>query len=339
MILTALLLAVSGAGLQPSEPQAKPPAARGEPACVQVAGERILARDLAEAAPALAALPPETDVGYAPAPGARRLVTRQELARLLERHGARAEAAAGLCVERSAQKLTREQVEAALRAALEKEKQAGMPILRLEVLEFSRYPAPLGDLEFTRSGLPAPPRAGVPVVWRGHVRYGGNRSLPVWARVRLAVAGEGMIAAESLSAGRPIEAHQVRLRPLEWFPFSEAPAAEAGLVVGRIPRRAIPAGAPVRASELQPAHEVERGETVTVEVLSGAAQLRFQARAESSGSAGDAVLLRNPSTGRTFSARVEGARKVTVDANTLDSPARSLAAVPGGPNGLGGRPR
>jgi flagella basal body P-ring formation protein FlgA len=322
MILAALMLAI-------------PPA----PACVQVSGERLLAGELAAAAPALSSLPPETDLGYAPAPGARRLVSAAELARVLERHGVRGEAPAGLCVERRTQKLTRESVEAALRAALRSAAAPGAPEVRLEVLDFSRYPAPPGELEFARAGLPAPPRPGVPVVWRGHVRYGNHRSLPVWARVRLAVAGDGMIAAESLSAGKPIEEHQVRRRGLEWFPFSEAPAREMGEVVGRIPRRAIPAGAPIRSSELEPAHEVERGESVTVEVLSGAAQLRFQARAESSGSAGDAVLLRNPSNGRTFSGRVEGAGKVTVDANTLENPAQRRAAGPVGPDGRGGRPR
>ncbi len=322
MILTTLVLAIHSTS-----------------GCVPVSGERLLARDLAAAAPALAALPPEADLGYAPAPGARRLVSRQELARLLERHGVRGEIPAGLCVERGSQTLTRESVEAALRAALAKEPQAGMPVPRLEVLEFSRYPVPTGELEFTRAGLPAAPRSGSAVIWRGHVRYGDNRSLPVWARVKLAVSGEGMIAAGSLSAGRPIEAHQVRRGSVEWFPLSEAPAAEAGLLVGRIPRRAIPAGTAILPSALQPAPEVGRGETVTVEVSSGAAQLRLQARAESSGSAGDAVLLRNPSTGRTFSGRVEGVGKVTVDANTLAGPAGSLAAVPRGPGGPGRRPR
>jgi len=329
MILAILLLALSGAGLQPAEPQAGhpsgAPAPRGEHACVQVSGESILVRDLAGALPALAALPPEETLGYAPAPGVRRLVTRAELARLAGRHGVRLEAGPGLCVERAAQRLTRERVEAAVRAALT---QPGQPEPRMRLIEFSGHPVPEGELQFSRSGLPTPPRAGAPVVWRGRLRYGVNRSLPVWARVSLAAEGEGVIAAASLPAGRPIEAHQVRLGPVSWFPLAEAPLAELAQVLGRIPRRAIVAGTPLPASLLLPAHEIGRGETVDVEVSSGAAQLRFQARAESSGNAGDSVLLRNPSTGRTFSGRVEARGKVVVNADTFDRSGGGWAVVP-----------
>jgi len=328
MILAILLLALSGAGLQPAEPQAKPPAPRGEHACVRVSGESILVRDLAPALPALAALPPEETLGYAPTPGARRLVTRAELARLAERHGVKLEPGPGLCVERAAQRLTRERVEAALRAALI---QAGQPAAQIELLGFSRYPVPEGEVEFPRSGLPVSPRADAPLVWRGRMRYGGNRSLPVWARLRLVVEGQGVIATESLSAGRPVQAHQLRVGPVVWFPLAEAPLSETAQVVGRIPRRAIPAGTPVSPGVLQPAHQIERGENVTVEVTSGAAQLRLQARAESSGSAGDSVLLRNPSTGRTFAARVEDGGKVVIHADTLHRAGRSRVAVPAGP--------
>lgn len=322
MILAALILAIHPA-----------------PACVQVSGESILVRDLAGAVPALAALPPDEVLGYTPAPGARRLVSRRELARLAERHGLRLEPGPGLCVERAARLLSREELEAALRAALKEAAPEGMPEARLELLEFSRYPVPEGELEFKRAGLPAPPRVGIPVIWRGRVRYGGSRSVPVWARVRLAVAGLGVIAIENLRSGRPIEAHQVRVGPLEWFPFSEAPAREAAQVIGRAPRHAIPAGKPVLAGALMPAHQVERGETVTVEVSSGAARLSLQARAESGGSAGDSLVLRNPSSGRTFAGRVEEGGKVVVDANPLHRPAGSLAGVPVGTRSPGRGPR
>jgi flagella basal body P-ring formation protein FlgA len=60
------------------------------------------------------------------------------------------------------------------------------------------------------------------------------------------------------------------------------------------------------------APEVERGDSVTVEVRSGAARLAFDAKAESSGRAGDSVLVRNPENGHLFQARVEGKGKVLV---------------------------
>jgi hypothetical protein len=61
-----------------------------------------------------------------------------------------------------------------------------------------------------------------------------------------------------------------------------------------------------------PPFEVLRGEQVSVEVTSGAALLRFQAAAETSGRAGDSVLIRNPENGKLFQARVESMGKVIV---------------------------
>jgi hypothetical protein len=62
----------------------------------------------------------------------------------------------------------------------------------------------------------------------------------------------------------------------------------------------------------QAAPEVTRGERVHVEVLSGAAKIHFEANAESSGRAGDSVLIRNPANGRLFQAKVSARGKVSV---------------------------
>jgi len=61
-----------------------------------------------------------------------------------------------------------------------------------------------------------------------------------------------------------------------------------------------------------PEPDVLRGEQVSVLVTSGAALLRFQADAETSGRRGDSVLVRNPENGKLFQARVEGKGRVTV---------------------------
>ena len=71
--------------------------------------------------------------------------------------------------------------------------------------------------------------------------------------------------------------------------------------------RAVAARKPVLAEP-----DVLRGEHVAVVVTSGAALLRFQADAESSGRRGDNVLVRNPDNGKLFQARVEGKGKVTI---------------------------
>ncbi len=277
--------------------------------CIPVEGDRIRAADLAVAVPAFAALAPEETLGYAPAPGARRMMGARELERIAGRHGISLPTAPGLCVERAMERLTEERVLAALRTA------AGNPEARIELVEFSRYPVPRGDLEFARTGYTPPPEgAKVPVVWRGKLKYAGSRSLPVWARVRISVPGKRLVAAEDLPAGRPIQASQVRVEAAGLPLFADPGLQSAEAAAGRVPRRAIRAGAPVPAGILEAPNEVERGETVTVEVTSGAAQLSLKAKAETAGRKGDLVMLRNPDNGRRFQGRVEGQGKVTIDA-------------------------
>lgn len=69
-----------------------------------------------------------------------------------------------------------------------------------------------------------------------------------------------------------------------------------------------------RVKIAKPPREVERGDMVAVEVTSGGALVKFEARAESGGALGETVVLRNPATKICFSALVAGKGKVTLDA-------------------------
>lgn len=276
--------------------------------CIAVEGDRIRAADLAAAVPAFAALAPGETLGYAPSPGARRMLSPRELERIAGQHGIALPAASGVCVERAMERLTEERVLGALRTAAEN------PQARIELLEFSRYPVPRGELEFTRSGYAAPLDSRLPLVWRGRLKYAGSRSVPVWARVRISVAGTRIVAAEDLPAGRPIQASRLRVEAADLPPFGDPGIGAVEAAAGRIPRRSIRAGAPIAANTLDLPKEVERGETVSVEVTSGAAQLSLKAKAETAGRKGDLVMLRNPDNGRRFQGRVEGQGRVTIDA-------------------------
>lgn len=269
--------------------------------CLAVAGEQILARDMARGWPEFAAVPEETALGYAPVPGARRIYGRAELARLAARFGMPAAAPGPLCFERPAGRLEGGRVLTAMREAL------GAPEARIEIVELSRYPAPEGRLAFPRAGLRAPGRgspAGTPVLWKGWVLYGANRRFPVWARVIVRAPVRRVRAAVALKAGETVRPEQVRLEEAEGFPAARD-AGSLAEVVGRRVRRTIPAGAAVPLAALAEPHEVERGDQVRVTVA-GPARLEFTARAESSGAAGEEVVLRNPESRRTFSARVVG---------------------------------
>jgi hypothetical protein len=216
-------------------------------ACVVVEGERILFSDLASAVPAFSSVASGESLGLAPAPGARRIVGPAEVGRLAARYGVAWDGGSGICFERASEPPTEAQVLDALAAALRNEPGTW------KLVEFSRYAAPRGTLEFF-----APPRtdSAAPVQVRGRIRYGDNRSFPVWARVSIT----------------------------------------------------------------RPPRDVERGDPVVVEVASGSALLKLDARAESGGNLGETVVVRNPVSKICFSARVAGKGKVILDANQDSGP-------------------
>lgn len=283
-------------------------------ACVAVDGDRILARDLAAVRPEFSALPPERFIAHAPAPGARRTLSARELDRLANQNQIELSAAGDVCFEYPVAPLARDAVLAALRAALDES-------VRIELVDFSRFPVPRGKLEFSRSGLAVSvtTRADVPATWHGRLRYSPAQTLPVWARVKLSVLRTRVVAVDNLPAGHPIQAGQVRLETAAAFPFGAAAVEDLEHVVGWLPRRSVPAGSPVAGAWLAAPKQVERGDTVVVEVSSGAARLKFRARAASSGNAGEVVQLQNPENGRRFSARVEAPGKAVVNANPQEN--------------------
>lgn len=278
-------------------------------ACLPVESGHILARDLAAAWPAFGAVAAETPVAYAPVPGARRHFGPVELARLAARFGVREPAPAEVCFEVPMTELAAGPLQAAMRAALD------IPDARVTVEEFSRFAVPRGEIVFSRPALHAPApgaRAGA-VVWRGFVLYSGGLRFPIWARARITARRARVLAREPLRAGVPITEAQVKLEMVEEFPVPGPEPESLARVAGRRPRRAIPAGWSIPLGLLEEPSEVERGESVRVEVTSGGARLVFTGRAESSGRAGEKVRVRNPESQRVFEARVAGKGAVAVN--------------------------
>ncbi len=226
--------------------------------------------------------------------------------------------AGGLTVD--SDRITAEQVMQALRMAL-----VSVPGSEFELIDFSRFPAPPGELIFGRNGLGysgmAAPR--VPVVWRGRLQIEPRRSLPFWAKVRVFVSRPAVMTAEALAAGKPIERGQLKLENLKFFPFGPSPVATIDQAEGRVPRRSLRADEVLRAEWLEAPRDIERGQSVAVAVERGGAILKFQGVALSAGRAGDAILVRNPESKRQFRARVVDGKSVIVDETLgLDSAAR-----------------
>lgn len=273
--------------------------------CLPVSGERVLARDLAQVAPAFSALPPELVLGYTPAPGGRRTYSAAELGRLARRYGLAMEPGSPACFVRPVEALTRERVAAAMMRA--------MPAARIEVVEFSRQPIPEGELRFPISGLCTPGSTArqSPILWRGLVSRPGYGDFPVWAKVRIQVSGLRVIAVETLAASQRIGPEQVRLEPYDGIPDG---IPKISRVMGCTVRRRIAAGAVIQPQMLADPADVVRGELVRAEIRSGRARLVMEAQAERSGSRGEQIPVRNPVNGRVFRARVEGRGQVSVTA-------------------------
>lgn len=272
---------------------------------VGAGSDYILAKDLSPAFPALADMAPDTQLAPAPQPGVSRIFRVSELVRLAARLAVSTSAApapeSDICVLRPVAVLD----EARIRDAMKVE----LPEARIEILEFSRQPAPEGPLEFPVSGLQQGAAGGY---WHGFVRYGLNHRFAVWAKVKVLVMAARVVAAEELKPGLPLDAARLRMEMREDPPTADKFAASVEEVTGRVARRSIPAGAAIRMPWLEAPHDIVRGETVRVEVSSGGAHLEFEARAQASGSAGETIQILNPESKKLFPARVEGKGRVSV---------------------------
>ena len=267
---------------------------------VNPASDRILARDFAAAWPAMGSLPPNTEIGFAPAPGVARVFSPFELRRVAARFHASPVPQHDICFERRTAPLDR----AALLAAMQRE----LPGARIEILDFNRAPAPEGVLEFPRSGLRASPGGGF---WTGSVRYAGTKRFVVWARVKVFVGSKRLVARERLKSGATLNASVLAEETRDGLPDAGF-AASIDAVAGMVLRRPVAAGEAIRAAWLEAPKLILRGDTVRVEVQRGGARLELEGRAEASGSAGETIPVLNPVTHRRFRARIEGKGRVSV---------------------------
>lgn len=278
--------------------------------CLPVEGDRIFARDVAAAIPEFAKIPAGEVIGLAPLPTVRRVMSGGELARVARKFGLEIVVPVDVCFESPTEVLTSGKVLEQIKSTVAKDG------VEVELIEFSRYAVPVGVLSFPRSGLNVHPLLTDQsiVFWRGKVTYDGTKSFAVWARVRMGISRERLIAAETIRAGSVVTGQQVRMEQVKQFPLEEQPAVMAGDVVGQVARRTITAGQMVMAAFVTPPKEVTRGAEVSVVVKADGARLSLPALAESSGAVGETVSLKNPGNGRTFRGVVSGKNQVLVTA-------------------------
>ncbi len=281
--------------------------------CQSVTGDAILGRDLAAADARFAAIPADERLGYAPLPGGlHRTMAAAEVGRIAGRFGISGEFHEA-CFEYRTRQLQTGDIQDATRAGL------GIADANVQIVDFSRYAAPGGDLVFPIGALARPSllHPDEPVLWRGYIKYGGARRFTIWAKVRIEVTEPRIFAAQDLPAAQQVQPSQLELRMFTGFPAAQPVARTLEQVAGHALRRAIKAGSPiwldaVEAGRLAANYDVGQGELVDVEVEAGMARLKFEARAESSGTTGETVRVRNTKSGRMFTARVAGKGKVAL---------------------------
>lgn len=284
--------------------------APAQPSCHPIEGDQILARHLSGVLPAFRGIPPDTFLANMPLPGSQRILHCAELSSLAQRYSIPFQSAEGVCFEWPMQPLDPTRVVEAMRAAL------AAPDADVRIADMCLYKVPPGRIEFPRERLSS---GGSPVLWRGDVVYGGNRRFAIWARVRIQVACQRLVAAQGLRQGEIVEPGMLKSEAGQCS-ASIAPPLPLDRAIGMMAVRPIAAGAEINPGQLALPNDVNRGDAVQVEVHSGAAWLAFVAKAESSGRAGDLVSVRNPSSNRLFQARVEGKDRVVVNTEVANVP-------------------
>lgn len=271
--------------------------------CLPVHGPTITAKDIAMAVPAYTARDGSAVFGYSPTPGVQRIVHPAELEQFLRRENfTGVMPAADVCFERPTAPVSEDAAKKAMQAVLGAD-------AHIEIVELSRFRAPLGPLVFERRDLGNPPIA----LWRGYVTYDGDKKFPVWARVKISVRMSRIVALEDLRPGVPIRVDQVTLQDMDDFPGSRTTPADIAKVIGAMPRRFINAKTPVWDDAIDPPDQIMRGDLVSVTVHSGQARLIVDAEAEASGRLGDMISFKNPESGRMFRARVDGPDQALIE--------------------------
>ncbi len=274
------------------------------PGCRAIESDHIQGRDLANAAALFKALPADLPIGLSPVPGQQRIFLPSELRRIALAHHLEGDVTESVCFSWPMSVPSREAIRSAMEKTLANRNAA------VEIVDSSMSPAPPGEISFPLSGLSG--SSNGPVVWRGSVNYAGSHKFLIWARVRVTVKEQHVVAAELLRPGEEIRREQVRLESYEGPLTRDGYCNSLGEVIGSLPQSSISADTPLKSTLLRERKDVERGDLVAVIVQSERTRLEAQGIAEEAGRRGSVVTVRNAKSGRKFRARVQDKDKVLV---------------------------
>lgn len=286
-------------------------ASRASSTCLEVTGPFVRAGELARAATAFSALPPEQEVLPSPRPGVQRTLTALEVERIATGAGLPTGPQPGFCVERGARPIDPDALLQALRQAWIAA--GGSADATIELADYVKLRVPEGRLEF------GPPpaataeacRASLPVTWRGRIRYDLNQSFPVWASVNIRSPRTVLVFRRNLAAGYVLSEQDMRSETIPCgLPVDGAPETAAD-VTGRQLRAAVREGQLVRPQLLATTREIAHGDHVEVGI-DGLDHVLIRAVAVTGGRQGERVLLENPLNKARFQASVTGPKRAMI---------------------------
>lgn len=262
-------------------------------------------------------------IGPAPAPGGRIIVESRQLAAIARQFGVDwrpASPAERIVIDRPGRMLPREDVLAALRAALQ-----GLGSDPDADLELANFPAPL-----------LPPDAH-PVITVEQIDQDPSgrftASLAVAAEgaelQRLRLAGtvvhmvELPVPVRRLTPGTLITAEDLRLARIRTTAVRGEVAQTIAQATGHALRIALAPGQPVPLAELTRPVAVAKGATVVMQLNAPGLQLLGQGRALDQGAIGDRILVLNPASKAIVEAEIIGRDRVRV------APGSSPVQLPG----------
>jgi flagella basal body P-ring formation protein FlgA len=274
--------------------------------CRAIDTETVVAHDVAAVIPAFAQLPGDFLLGYVNASGTPHIFRGEDLERIAKNRGVDLHDLPDVCLARRTFLPQPGQIREAMLAELR------IPAAKIEIVSSSQHLAPTGELVFPRDGLQLPAGPSNDAMWHGYVLYGDHLKFPVWARARITASMTRVVAVTDLPVGKLIQADQIRVESCEDSPLDELTARNLDEVVGYIPKSPLKATVPIRKSQIERPADIKQGDLIRVDVFEGGAHLMLEARAETGGSKGSKIMVKNGSSGKSFQALVTGKDQATV---------------------------
>jgi flagellar basal body P-ring formation protein FlgA len=226
---------------------------------------------------------------------------------------------AQVVVTRAARRISAGEIEIAIRQALEErfgvdardmqvQFEGGMPQIAVEA--GMTVPVSATDISYD----PRLKRVVASIAVPGSAAM---RLKPLRVAGQLVETVEVIVPLRAIGRGEPVASADVTIerRPRDQIQGDYAP--DLGSAVGKVARRPLIAGQPIRVADVQRQEVIARGDLVTMTFEAKGLALSMRAKAIDAGAAGDVIQIQNPQSKRVIQATVMGPGRVSVTPGAL----------------------